>query len=127
MKLNLIIVCVLTLGVFVLGYILARGGHPYSAALLTIHKLVPLVLGVVLIVFSIKTGRLKAAEKVDTALVSLFIAFFVISITSGGILSAKSGGDSVVLSITLFIASWIHKIGPYFAAGSGLLFYIRVF
>jgi hypothetical protein len=104
-QMRIVVIGVLFLIVFILGLWLSHSGKPYNVFFLTFHKLISLAALVYLIVVVLrfnKSGRLNTVELLAAGLCGLF---FLISIISGGLVSAEKDMPEIF--------NTIHWVAPF--------------
>jgi hypothetical protein len=89
------------------GFWLARRGRPYGTLLLTVHKLLCVGILVFLGAIAFATDHDTALEAGVWLVVSLAAVAFVVTIASGGVVSAMESPPPIV--------SVLHKVAPYAA------------
>ena len=99
------ITVLLYLAIFVTGFWLSLRGRPFSAILLTVHKLVSLAAVVVLVLTVWRVNREAALRAIDWVAVVITGLFFMGTIATGGLLSAGEPKSASVL--------WAHRITPF--------------
>lgn len=99
---------VLFILIFLTGFLLTRSGKPYNGALFSVHKLITLAAVVFLVVMVIQVN--KAIGLGTTALAAVIVTglLFLVTIISGGLVSALKTAPTVVLLI--------HRIAPFLTA-----------
>ncbi|MFZ2357883.1 MAG: hypothetical protein WA040_00925 [Anaerolineae bacterium] len=84
---TMLLLTLLLVMVFVLGFVLQRRGRPHSVLLLTAHKLIALA---ALAIMAVTVIRINQAAPLDAAALVVAMAtavFFVVAIVSGGLVS----------------------------------------
>lgn len=89
------------------GIWLNRSGKPYSAALLNVHKLVGLALGVLLIVMVTQAHRASPLGAAEIAAIAVTVLMFVGTVVAGGLLSIDKEMPVYVLRL--------HQVVPALA------------
>lgn len=95
--------------VFATGYLISRSGKPYSTALLTIHKLIPVAFTVLAVINALKMYRSGALSHSTAVLLFAAAAFLILSIATGGIISAVSAPPRIVERLHSW-GSWLTGI-----------------
>ena len=93
--------------IFVSGYWLGNTGEPYSTIILTIHKLLGLAVGILLVSIVYQTSRASGLGGVEVLAVVVTGLIFIGLAVTGGLLSTDKKMPVVV--------SLIHKIAPFLA------------
>jgi len=89
------------------GILLGRSGKPYATALITIHKLVGLAAGVLLIMIVTQAHRAAALGPVEITAIAVTVLLFVVTVATGGLLSIDKQMPPVVLRL--------HQVLPVIA------------
>jgi hypothetical protein len=100
-----ITIVVLFLVHFNLGYILTRSGEPYSSAILTIHKLASLAALILIILAAWQIRKEVGLDSPAIVATVTTIILFIITILTGGALSAD-------IQIPGYV-TLVHKLIPY--------------
>ena len=109
--LRTVIISTAILVIIYTGVLLAKSEFPFNTILLTIHKLVSLAI-VVTIVFS--AYKSTSLEGTTFVFMVLAVFFYLVSIITGGVVSAvQSPPDFVV---------WFHRIGAWIAIVTMILY-----
>jgi len=90
--------------IFLTGFWVRSNGKPYSTTILTIHKLISLVAGVVLGFTIYQLIQAAGLSSVALTLVRVTSVLFVFTVLSGGIWSIEKTIPTPVL--------WIHQVTP---------------
>jgi hypothetical protein len=93
--------------IFLSGFWLSRRRKPYSTAILTLHKLIGLAVGVLLIVIVYQGHQAAALGAVEIATIGITVLFFVAAVAAGALLSTNKAMPAIVLRL--------HQIVPYAA------------
>jgi hypothetical protein len=93
--------------IFVSGYWMYKAGKPYGTIVLTIHKLIGLAVGVLLVSMVYQTSRASGLGGVEVVAVVVTGLTFIGLAATGGLLSADKEMPTVV--------SLAHHIAPYLA------------
>lgn len=93
----------LMLLVFVSGFMLSRKGRPYSAGILTGHKVVSIAVAVLVVLVTLNSGTI---DGVMWAAILAAGSFFAVSVATGGM---QASGKEWPPAIAL-----LHKLAPWF-------------
>ena len=93
---------------FLSGILLNRTGKPYGTLVFTIHKLVGLGIGVLLIIMVRQGHQAASLNPVEITSVAITVLFFVATVTTGSLLSIPVSKPMPEIVRTF------NKIFPYF-------------
>lgn len=103
--------------IFASGYLLRGHGKPYGTALLTVHKLVALAVGVLVVAAAVRAGKTLALSSPELVAAVVTGLLFLATIVAGGLL-ATGKPMPVILSVA-------HRVLPYLsAATTAVTFYM---
>ena len=103
--------------IFIFGFWLSRTGKPYSSALLNIHKLIGLGVGIYLIRKVVLINRAASLGTKPIIAIVVSVVFFLGLAVTGGLVSAE-------ITVPGFVKT-IHKILPYLAIiSTGITLYL---
>ncbi len=92
--------------IFISGFLLSRGGKPYSVGFFTVHKLLGLAAGIYLGVKVYRAHQAAPLGTAEIAAIAVTVVLFICTVIAGGLLSTEESNPTFV--------SLIHKISPYF-------------
>jgi len=98
-------IVLLFLIIFVLGYLLSKGGRPYNQLVFTIHKFVTLGTIVLLASMIIKINRADPLSKLQLSMVLLMAVCFLADMVTGGLLSLERASPEFIHKL--------HQAIPY--------------
>jgi hypothetical protein len=90
--------------IFISGIWLSRSGKPYSTPVFTIHKLVGLGLGALLVAIVYQTHQVAPLGGLEIAAIAVTVLFFVGTVAAGGLLSIDKPAPAIV--------GTLHLVGP---------------
>jgi uncharacterized integral membrane protein len=90
--------------IFLSGIWLSQSGKPYSTGVFTIHKLVGLAVGILLVVMVVQTHKAVSLGLVEIAAIVVTVLFFLGTVVAGGLLS-------VDLEVPAFVQK-LHLVLP---------------
>lgn len=108
--------------VFISGFWLNRSGSPYSAAVLTLHKLISLAAAGLVVATIVQTNRVAKLSTTELIVSVLSGLFFVAAVATGGLLSAEKPVPTIVSTlhlITPFMTVLSTAVTLYLLANSG--------
>jgi hypothetical protein len=91
--------------IFLSGFWLSRTGKPYSALIITLHKLIGLATGIFLIRTVLQARQAAPLGATGMIAILVSVVLFAGLVATGGLLSAQKGMPPVV--------NLIHRILPY--------------
>ena len=100
--------------IFVSGFMLMRGGKPYSVLITTIHKLVSVGLIVFMVFTVIKIHHAVALTSIDLLILAVVAISFIGLLATGGLLATDKDMPPIV--------HLLHKILPYLTVISTVIF-----
>jgi hypothetical protein len=103
--------------IFLSGFWLSRVGKPYNLALITVHKLIGLAVGIYLGTTIYRLHQTVPLGGAQIAAIAVTVLFFIVNLTTGSLLSAERAMPE---SVT-FINRWF----PYLTlVSTGFLLYL---
>jgi len=99
---------VFLLVIFVFGYWVSRAGKPYSVALLTVHKLTGVAVGITLVVMAVRVHNETALTGGQISTLAVTVFLFLVLVAAGGLISTEKEMPGIVIQA--------HKYLPYLAA-----------
>ncbi|MFN2226832.1 MAG: hypothetical protein ACK2UY_11000 [Anaerolineae bacterium] len=89
--------------IFISGIWLSRSGKPYSTPVFTIHKLVGLGLGALLVAIVYQTHQVAPLGGLEIAAIAVTVLFFVGTVAAGGLLSIDKPAPAIVGTLHLVV------------------------
>lgn len=103
--------------IFIFGFWLGRTGKPYSTALLNVHKLIGLGLGIFLVRKVVMVNKAAPLTPAQIAAVGCAVITFLGLVVTGGLVSAETNAPKFI--------NTIHKVLPYLAViSTGITLYL---
>jgi hypothetical protein len=95
------------------GFWLSKSGRPFNAGILTIHKLISIGAVVFLAITIYKVNKASSLTTIDIISVVVTGVFFLITIITGGLVSALKTTPMAILRV--------HQITPWLTALSSIV------
>lgn len=93
--------------VAVSGVALTRSGHPFSAILLNVHKLVDLVILVAVGTVVVRDAGVASLSSIAITATALVASLQLVALISGGVVSARESAPPWV--------TWTHRVASWIA------------
>lgn len=101
---RIVVTGLLYLVIFASGVWLTKSGKPYSAIILTVHKLISLAAIAYLVVTTVRVNQVAKLSAMEIWAGVITGSFFLVTLATGGLLSTGKPTPSVVLIL--------HRIAP---------------
>lgn len=117
--LRVVLLAVAAIIVFVTGFLLTRAGRPYSAGILTLHKIIDVAAVIFIVVQVVMVARGAGLATIDWALVGVALLLVIATFATGGILSAGEQAAGWMLAahrvlpwpLLMVLAGAVYRLG----------------